>query len=1041
MHRRPILTAALCLGGTLLLSGFLSAAAYAQGSAPVKRIEVKFVDDIDIGVETGEPRDRSGQALGSQQALQLLGEIAISGGEWDRLVRTDEAKIDRMRAVAFANLGKRVGDLNNYFILRVPDGVDPGSWMNRLEALPEIAAARPAPVAYPSPLPDDFTDDQGYLDPATDGINAEWAWTLPGGTGGNVVIADLEYSWNLSHQDLPAAATILAAGETACDPFSDDNHGTAVLGEMVSLNNGFGTTGAAYDAGIRVVPVSYEDGSDCDYHPTTALTETIDALSAGDIILVEQQTGGPNDMNDGTQFGLVPMDWIESFYDAVVIAVGNGIHVVEAAGNGSQDLDGSEYDTGHAPFKPENDSGAIIVGGGVAPTSATDTDRSRRSSSCYGSRVNLQGWGHLVTTTGYGTSYSSEGKNLWYTDTFSGTSSASPIVTSAVALVESWHEQTQGGVMTPAAMRTLLVNTGSPQQSGTNPAGENIGPRPDILAAICTFDTGPPEITCPGDITVECSLNGAIWSGEDVFDAFFGGVSATDDVDPDPVIEHDAPVNFPLGTTTVTFTATDECGNQSTCTADVTVEDTTPPEVECPNDITVECSGFCGTPADDPQLTAFFAGFSTEDDCDPDPLVEDTAPDCFPMGTTTVTWTSTDSEGNSSQCSADVTVEDTTPPEITVSLNRTELWPPNHKYADITATVEVTDICDPDPTFILLSATSDEPDNGPADGNTVDDIVAGVGTDDVDLQLRSERQGTGDGRKYTLIYEASDASGNTAVDTACVTVPHDQGANGAAAMGFTGDGRDLEGVAGLFAVVVPSGQGFDPRQIDPARAQIGNHIAVVGPVDSDLTRVNGDEVLDLVLFYPVDPVIDLRRGSVEVVSAEDAVAASGSKLVEGAAASGTAAEQVVEVTPLSLHFVTAFGGNYRIEDIFALGAPVDFERRTKLPDAFAADPSALGGLLGELALHPFPNPVSGTRASVEVQVPADLAGAAVRLEIYDLAGRRVHEFGDRPAEAGVHRLDWNMLTSRGERAPRGVYFYRLRVGDRTLTKKFLIVGE
>ncbi|MCH8746030.1 MAG: S8 family serine peptidase, partial [Chloroflexi bacterium] len=139
---------------------------------------------------------------------------------------------------------------------------------------------------------------------------------------------------------------------------------------------------------------------------------------------------------------------------------------------GSQNLDGPEYRTGnggHWPFLPANDSGAIMVGAGF-PTSlydGTDISRARLGFSNYGSRLNLQGWGTGVITTGYGDLYSSEGANLWYTFVFSGTSSASPIVASAVALVESIHEEINGAVVTPALMRSILVNTGSPQQSGS----------------------------------------------------------------------------------------------------------------------------------------------------------------------------------------------------------------------------------------------------------------------------------------------------------------------------------------------------------------------------------------------------------------------------------------------------------------------------------------------------------------------------------------------------------------------------------------------
>jgi hypothetical protein len=75
--------------------------------------------------------------------------------------------------------------------------------------------------------------------------------------------------------------------------------------------------------------------------------------------------------------------------------------------------------------------------------------------------------------------------------------------------------------------------------------------------------------------------------------------------------------------------------------------------------------------------------------------------------------------------------------------------------------VTVTDICDPMPTFVLTSITSDEPDNGLGDGDTADDIQGdALGTADVEFQLRSERAGGQDGRKYTIIYTAMDMSGN-----------------------------------------------------------------------------------------------------------------------------------------------------------------------------------------------------------------------------------------------------------------------------------------
>jgi predicted extracellular nuclease len=110
---------------------------------------------------------------------------------------------------------------------------------------------------------------------------------------------------------------------------------------------------------------------------------------------------------------------------------------------------------------------------------------------------------------------------------------------------------------------------------------------------------------------------------------------------------------------------------------------------------------------------------------------------------------------------------ETTPPVVEVTASPDMLWPPNHKYKDVTATVTVVD-ADPNPAVALVSVTSNEPDNGEDDGNTVDDIVI---VDDFNFQLRAERSGIGTGRVYTIEYEVTDACGNTTLATATVTVP------------------------------------------------------------------------------------------------------------------------------------------------------------------------------------------------------------------------------------------------------------------------------
>ncbi|MBV9952496.1 MAG: hypothetical protein JO291_11135 [Acidimicrobiia bacterium] len=97
-------------------------------------------------------------------------------------------------------------------------------------AIAEIAY--PAPVAAPPPSAPLYS--QVYRGPASPGIDAAGAVHTPGGWGSDVTVLDIEYSWHDTHEDLDAAQGHLIPNGAPVDPFADDNHGTAVLGELVA---------------------------------------------------------------------------------------------------------------------------------------------------------------------------------------------------------------------------------------------------------------------------------------------------------------------------------------------------------------------------------------------------------------------------------------------------------------------------------------------------------------------------------------------------------------------------------------------------------------------------------------------------------------------------------------------------------------------------------------------------------------------------------------------------------------------------------------
>jgi hypothetical protein len=125
---------------------------------------------------------------------------------------------------------------------------------------------------------------------------------------------------------------------------------------------------------------------------------------------------------------------------------------------------------------------------------------------------------------------------------------------------------------------------------------------------------------------------------------------------------HNPGETFPLGTTTVTYTAKDVAGNTSTCSFTVTVVDTTPPVISgCPGNITVNT----GPGRNTCDQAATWTAPTATDACSSVTLTSNHSPgETFPVGSTAVTYTAKDVAGNASTCTFTVTVKDTTPPIV-----------------------------------------------------------------------------------------------------------------------------------------------------------------------------------------------------------------------------------------------------------------------------------------------------------------------------------------------------------------------------------------
>jgi hypothetical protein len=418
-----------------------------------------------------------------------------------------------------AQTGLDVPDLTPYYRVRADDErLD--ALATGMEALPGVAGAyvKPAPVPasavdvrrrraeaeapeLEAPATGDFTPRQGYLLAAPEGINAIWAHSQAGGTGGGVQIVDIEGAWQLSHEDLLQNFGGVLAGTPTAD-LAWRNHGTAVVGEFGGDPNGSGIVGIAPAAGVRAASIFGGLGS------AGAIRAAADKLNSGDIILIELHRPGPRHsfQSRDDQAGYIALEWWPDDFDAIRYAVSRGVIVIEAAGNGAENLDDALYDqpgpgfpaTWRNPFDAANQSSQAVIAGAGAPPPGTHgrdhgPDRSRLAFSNFGSRVDAQGWGREVTTTG-GRGYSAgdlqggSDETLWYTDTFSGTSSASPIVVGALASIQGIMAARGLARLTPAGAISILRATGSPQTDAPGrPATQRIGNRPDIRSAIAAL--------------------------------------------------------------------------------------------------------------------------------------------------------------------------------------------------------------------------------------------------------------------------------------------------------------------------------------------------------------------------------------------------------------------------------------------------------------------------------------------------------------------------------------------------------------------------
>ena len=232
---------------------------------------------------------------------------------------------------------------------------------------------------------------------------------------------------------------------------------------------------------------------------SSAINTAVSTSQPGDIILIELHAPGPhyNFEERADQAGYVAMEYWQDTFDAILVASAGGYIIVEAGGNGAENFDDTTI-YGRLFDPAYRFSGAIMV-------AASNSSHVPASFTNYGKRLDVHAFGTWdVYTLGYGDLFGSSPDD-YYTSTFAGTSSASPIIVGACAVLQGVYKAAYGSTMNHDDLRSYLTTYSTPQA----PHSKLIGPLPDLagscqeiigvtFTADTTFGWAPLEVSFTG---------------------------------------------------------------------------------------------------------------------------------------------------------------------------------------------------------------------------------------------------------------------------------------------------------------------------------------------------------------------------------------------------------------------------------------------------------------------------------------------------------------------------------------------------------------
>ena len=267
----------------------------------------------------------------------------------------------------------------------------------------------------------------------------------------------------------------------------------------------------------------------------------------------------------------------------------------------------------------------------------------------------------------------------------------------------------------------------------------------DTVTSSVNKDTTGPAVSVPASITVDADSADGTPASNAAIAAFLEEATAADATDGSVAVTNDAPAVFPVGATTVTFSASDVLGNVGSNTAVVTVEDQSPPVIDAPA-VFVVLGTEVGLPATEQAIVDFITSVTATDKVDGVlASITNDGPEFYPFGETSVTFTAVDAAGNQATATTVVNVSlDPIAPELTIADS-------------ISINVDM-------PNSVLASS---EPviaefiDAAVATDNKDDDSTLIITNDGLDEYAVGET---------VVTFSVSDAAGNTTTKSASITL-------------------------------------------------------------------------------------------------------------------------------------------------------------------------------------------------------------------------------------------------------------------------------